>query len=94
MIDAANELRVSRQHLNKIDAAAHLGHRHRACRGARGGPPDHQTAQLKERLGPGYHAFWAVGRTIHMQKIDMRPQPLEVTAQEILTKDRVASASR
>jgi regulator of protease activity HflC (stomatin/prohibitin superfamily) len=30
-----------------------------------------------------------VGRTIRIQKVDTRPTPLEVTAQEILTKDRV-----
>src|SRR5690606_24377003 len=44
---------------------------------------------LTERLAPGRHAFWSVGRTIRIAKIDMRPQPLEVTAQELLTKDRV-----
>ncbi len=45
--------------------------------------------QFKERLAPGRHAFWNVERTIRIAKIDLRPQPLEVTAQEILTKDRV-----
>jgi regulator of protease activity HflC (stomatin/prohibitin superfamily) len=30
-----------------------------------------------------------VGRTVRIAKMDLRPQPLEVTAQEILTKDRV-----
>ncbi len=46
--------------------------------------------EFKEQLGPGRHAFWAVERTIRIAKIDLRPQPLEVTAQEILTKDRVS----
>lgn len=45
--------------------------------------------ELTEKLGPGRHAFWAVGRKPRIVKVDMRPQPLEVTAQEILTKDRV-----
>src|SRR5262245_38951585 len=45
--------------------------------------------ELTERLRPGRHAFWAVGRTVRVQKVDLRPQPLEVTAQEILTKDRI-----
>ena len=45
--------------------------------------------QLKERLGAGRHAFWSVGRTVKITKVDLRPQPLEVTAQEILTKDRI-----
>lgn len=45
--------------------------------------------KLDRRLAPGRHAFWQVGRVLRVQKFDMRPQPLEVTAQEILTKDRV-----
>ncbi|HKF68065.1 MAG TPA: slipin family protein, partial [Vicinamibacterales bacterium] len=45
--------------------------------------------KLTERLPSGRHAFWAVGRTVKIQKVDTRPTPLEVTAQEILTKDRV-----
>jgi regulator of protease activity HflC (stomatin/prohibitin superfamily) len=46
--------------------------------------------KLTERLPAGRHAFWAVGRTVKIAKVDTRPVPLEVTAQEILTKDRVA----
>jgi regulator of protease activity HflC (stomatin/prohibitin superfamily) len=45
--------------------------------------------QAREQLGPGKHAYWTIGRTVRLAKIDMRPQALEVTAQEILTKDRV-----
>jgi regulator of protease activity HflC (stomatin/prohibitin superfamily) len=45
--------------------------------------------KLTERLPAGRHAFWAIGRTVKIQKVDTRPTPLEVTAQEILTKDRV-----
>lgn len=45
--------------------------------------------KLEERLAPGRHAFWTVGRTVKIVKADLRPQPLEVTAQEILTKDRI-----
>jgi regulator of protease activity HflC (stomatin/prohibitin superfamily) len=45
--------------------------------------------KLTERLPAGRHAFWAVGRTVKIAKVDTRPTPLEVTAQEILTKDRV-----
>ena len=45
--------------------------------------------KLIERLPAGRHAFWAVGRTVKIAKVDTRPTPLEVTAQEILTKDRV-----
>jgi regulator of protease activity HflC (stomatin/prohibitin superfamily) len=42
-----------------------------------------------ERLGPGRHMFWQLRRKAAVQKLDLRPQPLEVTAQEILTKDRI-----
>ena len=44
---------------------------------------------LVERLKPGRHAFWKTDREVRIVKLDMRPQPIEVTAQEILTKDRV-----
>lgn len=46
--------------------------------------------EYKDRLPPGAHTFWNVGREVRIRKVDMRLQPLEVTAQEILTKDRVA----
>ncbi len=45
--------------------------------------------ELKEELKPGRHAFWAVERDVRVAKVDQRPQSLEVTAQEILTKDRI-----
>lgn len=46
--------------------------------------------RLVERLAPGRHAFWTVDRKVEVKRVDLRPQPLEVTAQEMLTKDRVA----
>lgn len=46
--------------------------------------------ELVEELKPGRHAFWLVGRTVRVQKIDTRPTPVEISAQEILTKDRVS----
>jgi regulator of protease activity HflC (stomatin/prohibitin superfamily) len=45
--------------------------------------------ELVERLKPGRHAFWKTDREVRVVKIDMRPQSIEVTAQEILTRDRV-----
>mgnify|MGYP001331353375 FL=1 len=87
-IDTATELRVAKRHLDRIDAARtpmvvlSLVEAHEAGLLFVDG-------QLNERLGPGRHAFWAVGRTVKVQKVDLRPTPLEVTAQEILTKDRV-----
>lgn len=46
--------------------------------------------RLTERLAPGRHAFWTVGRKIEVKRLDLRPQLLEITAQEMLTRDRVA----
>jgi regulator of protease activity HflC (stomatin/prohibitin superfamily) len=45
---------------------------------------------LVEQVKAGRHAFWNVDRTVKVQKLDLRPQALEITAQEILTKDRVS----
>lgn len=88
-IDTSTHLRVERRHLDKVDAAktpaiaAALVEPHEAALLIVDG-------EVKERLGPGRHAFWAVARTVRIAKVDLRPTPLEVTAQEILTKDRVA----
>src|SRR5207244_6516213 len=46
--------------------------------------------RLVERLAPGRHAFWTSGRKIEVKRLDMRPQAVEITAQEMLTKDRIA----
>src|SRR5262245_55336312 len=46
--------------------------------------------RLIERLAPGRHAFWTVGRKIEVKRLDLRPQALEITAQEMLSKDRIA----
>jgi len=46
--------------------------------------------RLVERLAPGRHAYWTVGRKIEVKRLDLRPQPVEITAQEMLTKDRIS----
>ncbi len=46
--------------------------------------------ELKRSLNAGYHAFLAVDRDIDVAKYDTRVQTLEVSGQEILTKDKVA----
>lgn len=45
---------------------------------------------LTETLGPGRHAFWAVGRLVRIVVYDLAPSIVEVAAQEILTKDRIS----
>ena len=88
LIDTAADIRVAKTHLNKLDLA-------RTSVVVESLIEAHETGllfvdgELKDRLAPGRHAFWSVGRTVRIAKVDLRPQPLEVTAQEILTKDRV-----
>jgi regulator of protease activity HflC (stomatin/prohibitin superfamily) len=87
-IDTAKDIRVSKRHQDRLDLArtpvvtSAVVEAHEAGLLMVDG-------KLEERLAPGRHAFWTVGRTIRIVKVDLRPQPLEVTAQEILTKDRI-----
>jgi hypothetical protein len=46
--------------------------------------------RLVDKLAPGRHAFWTAGRKIEVKRLDLRPQTVEITAQEMLTKDRIA----
>lgn len=88
MIDAGADIRVAKRHLDKMDLARNPAVV-QAIVGAHEAGLLVVDGKLVERLPAGRHAFWAVGRTVAISKIDLRPQPLEVTAQEILTKDRV-----
>jgi hypothetical protein len=87
-IDAAAEVRVAKRHLDKLDPARSPMVVHAQVEAHEAGLL-FVDGKLTERLPAGRHAFWAVGRTVKIQKVDTRPTPLEVTAQEILTKDRV-----
>ena len=44
---------------------------------------------LVERLAPGRHAFWRTDRKVEVKSFDLRPKAIEISAQEILTKDRI-----
>ncbi|MEI9849947.1 MAG: SPFH domain-containing protein [Sphingomonas sp.] len=46
--------------------------------------------ELVDTLGPGRYGYWQVGRKVAARTLDTRPVPVEVSAQEILTKDRVS----
>lgn len=46
--------------------------------------------ELERTLAPGFHAFFAVERGVSVDLFDTRVQTLEVSGQEILTKDKVA----
>ena len=89
MIDTAETLRVEKRHLDKLDAARSGNSIVATVVEAHEAGLLFVDGVLTERLSPGRHAFWAIGRQVRVAKLDLRPQPLEVTAQEILTKDRV-----
>ncbi len=44
---------------------------------------------FQETLTPGYHGWWIYGRSLTTEVIDLRLQTLEVSGQEILSKDKV-----
>jgi regulator of protease activity HflC (stomatin/prohibitin superfamily) len=89
LIDAATVLRADKRHVDKLDPARSGGALVSTVVEAHEAGLLFVDGVLTELLKPGRHAFWAVGRQIRIAKMDLRPQPLEVTAQEILTKDRV-----
>jgi regulator of protease activity HflC (stomatin/prohibitin superfamily) len=46
--------------------------------------------QVQRLLGAGSYAFWKFNRNVAVELVDLRLQTLEVTGQEILTRDKVA----
>lgn len=46
--------------------------------------------ELKKVLEPGLHAFWKFHRTLKTELVDKRVQVMEVSGQEILTRDKVS----
>lgn len=46
--------------------------------------------RVERLLPPGPHAFWKFNRSVAVELVDLRLQVLEVTGQEILTRDKVA----
>ncbi|MEO7689150.1 MAG: SPFH domain-containing protein [Sphingomonas sp.] len=46
--------------------------------------------ELVETLKPGRYGYWQIGRKVSAKTLDTRPLPVEVTAQEILTRDRIS----
>jgi regulator of protease activity HflC (stomatin/prohibitin superfamily) len=88
-IDVSSDPRVSARHLAMIE-------RTRSTVVTEAVVENHEAGllyvegRLLERLAPGRHAFWIVGRKIEVKRLDLRPQAVEITAQEMLTKDRIA----
>ncbi|MFZ1325615.1 MAG: slipin family protein [Candidatus Contendobacter sp.] len=46
--------------------------------------------ELVRTLPPGLHAFWQFNRTVKVETVDLRLQTVEVSGQDILTKDKVS----
>ncbi|MDH3640266.1 MAG: slipin family protein, partial [Gammaproteobacteria bacterium] len=46
--------------------------------------------ELVKTLQPGLHAYWKFNRRIGVEQIDLRLQSMEVSGQEMLTKDKVS----
>ena len=89
-IDVASDPKVAPRHLTMVDAR-------RATRiVAETVVENHEAGllyvegRLVERLAPGRHAYWTVDRKVEVKRLDLRPQAVEITAQEMLTKDRIA----
>ena len=88
-IDVASEPKVAPRHLAMID-------RTRSTYISETVIENHEAGLLyvegrfAERLAPGRHAYWSVERKVEVKRLDLRPQAIEITAQEMLTKDRIA----
>jgi regulator of protease activity HflC (stomatin/prohibitin superfamily) len=88
-IDVAREPKVAPRHLAMID-------RTRSSYISETVIENHEAGLLYvegrfvERLAPGRHAYWSVERKVEVKRLDLRPQAIEITAQEMLTKDRIA----
>jgi regulator of protease activity HflC (stomatin/prohibitin superfamily) len=88
-IDVAGDPRVEARHLAMLE-------RNRATVITEAVVENHEASllyvegRLTERLAPGRHAFWIANRKIEVKRLDLRPQAVEITAQEMLTKDRIA----
>jgi regulator of protease activity HflC (stomatin/prohibitin superfamily) len=57
-------------------------------------PPQHAgllyvNQEFQTQLQPGVHAWWVFGRSFHTEVFDLRLQTLEVSGQDILSKDKV-----
>lgn len=46
--------------------------------------------EFTKTLTPGLHVFWKFQRTLKVEQVDRRVQAMEVSGQEILTKDKVS----
>lgn len=45
--------------------------------------------QMADQLGPGVYGYWNAGRKVSAKLVDLTRQSIDVTGQEVLTRDRV-----
>jgi regulator of protease activity HflC (stomatin/prohibitin superfamily) len=88
-IDAASDPKVDRRHLVMIDRTRNSYVSETVVENHEAGLL-YVEGRFVERLAPGRHAFWTVERKVEVKRLDLRPQAVEITAQEMLTKDRIA----
>jgi regulator of protease activity HflC (stomatin/prohibitin superfamily) len=88
-IDVTSDPRVSAHHLAMIERSRSTVVTEAVVENHEAGLP-YVEGRFVERLAPGRHAFWLVAHKIEVKRLDLRPQAVEITAQEMLTRDRIA----
>jgi regulator of protease activity HflC (stomatin/prohibitin superfamily) len=88
-IDVASDPKVDRRHLVMVDRTRNTFLTETVVENHEAGLL-YVEGRFIERLAPGRHAFWTVDRKVEVKRLDLRPQAVEITAQEMLTKDRIA----
>ncbi|MEL8055606.1 MAG: slipin family protein [Pseudomonadota bacterium] len=89
ILDVSDAPKISREDITRVGAT---GSRHITLSDIEAGHAGllFVDGELREQLKPGLHAWWSAVRKVVVKVVDTRRQTTEVTAQEILTKDRVS----
>jgi regulator of protease activity HflC (stomatin/prohibitin superfamily) len=88
-IDTASDPKVDARHLALIDRARNPYAAETVVENHEAGLL-YVEGRLAARLAAGRHVYWTVNRKVEVKRVDLRPQAVEITAQEMLTKDRIA----
>ena len=88
-IDTASDPKVAARHLTLVERARNPYVAETVVENHEAGLL-YVEGRLVERLPAGRHAYWTVNRKVEVKRLDLRPQAVEITAQEMLTKDRIA----
>jgi regulator of protease activity HflC (stomatin/prohibitin superfamily) len=88
-IDVARDPTVDRRHLTMVERTRNSYLTETVVENNEAGLL-YVEGRFVQRLAPGRHAFWTVDRKVEVKRFDLRPQAVEITAQEMLTKDRIA----